>query len=475
MNLGKKDCNMELILYKKDGGEILNLKKKIKGMTDEEKRQFVKRTVSVGMVSVIVGLIYNLKIWGIVICFLFTMSVVPFYYRINLKKIHYKKKFESVILYIEQMLYSFKKRPKIREALIDATKTCDSIVKEIIEEIIVNIDSKMADRIYEESLKIIEEEYPCKRLSSMHNFMKKIESQGGECGFYIDVLMQDVKAWNDRTNLFMGEVDRIKRNVLISIGATLITCAVMTHIVPADYTYSDNVVYQISTIVMLMIMEVIYLVVASKLNYDWINEENSMTPERIDRYYSIVLEEKHDAMDYGIPSHLNWVKRSNYKTAKKKIEKEVRKQFPEWLRDVAINLQTETVQSAIENSFNEAPYVMKEPIRRMMLDFEDYPIGIEPYDRFLMYFDVPEMKSSMKMLYSISELGKEEADVQIGSVIDRNILLENQAEAIKNKDKIGAFSFLSAVPMIVGVNKIMIDMVLMIIVFTSAIGNVLSQ
>jgi hypothetical protein len=118
---------------------------------------------------------------------------------------------------------------------------------------------------------------------------------------------------------------------------------------------------------------------------------------------------------------------------------------------------------------------MKEPIRHMLLDFEDYPVGIEPYDRFLMYFDVPEIKSSMKMLYSISELGKEEADVQIGSVIDRNILLENQAEIIRNKDKVGAFTFLSAVPMIVGVNKIMIDMLLMIIVFTSAIGDVVTS
>ncbi|MBE5959470.1 MAG: hypothetical protein E7254_11495 [Lachnospiraceae bacterium] len=450
------------------------MKRKIMGMSDEEKRQFLKRTIGVVLVSVIVGCIYSLKLWGIIICCIFTMSVLPFYYKINIKRIWHRRRFESVNLYMEQMLYSFKKRPKIREALIDASKTCDSLVKEIIEEIIVNIDSKMNDRIYEDSLKIIEEEYPCKRLISMHDFMKKIEKQGGEYEFYLDVLLKDIKAWNDRTKLFMNEVERIKRNVLISIGATMLTCAVMSHLIPSDYSYADNVVYQISTIVMLVFMEVIYLFVANRLNYDWVAEESGVTPEIIDRYYSIVLEEKHDRGELGVPSHLNGIKRSNYKTAKKKIEKEIRKQFPEWLRDVAINLQTETVQSAIENSFDSAPYVMKEPIRRMLLDFEEYPIGIEPYDYFLMYFDVPEIKSSMKMLYSISELGKEEADIQIGSVIDRNIILENQAEGIKNKDKIGAFAFLSAIPMLVGVLKIMIDMLLMIMVFTAAISNVLA-
>ena len=47
-------------------------------------------------------------------------------------------------------------------------------MKEIIEEVIVNIDSKMTDKIYEESLEIIRREYDCKRLRSLHEFLINI-------------------------------------------------------------------------------------------------------------------------------------------------------------------------------------------------------------------------------------------------------------------------------------------------------------
>lgn len=45
---------------------------------------------------------------------------------------------------------------------------------------------------------------------------------------------------------------------------------------------------------------------------------------------------------------------------------------------------------------------------------------------------------------------------------------------MKNKDRIGASTMFSAIPMILGVVKIMIDMILMIVVFTSSITNVIN-
>ena len=45
---------------------------------------------------------------------------------------------------------------------------------------------------------------------------------------------------------------------------------------------------------------------------------------------------------------------------------------------------------------------------------------------------------------------------------------------MKNQDQIGAASMLATVPMVVGIVKIMIDMVLMIMVFTTSIGNAIN-
>lgn len=67
-------------------------------------------------------------------------------------------------------------------------------MKEIIEEVIVNIDSKMNEDIYEQALKILEEEYYCKRLISLHKFIIKIEKQGGEFEEYINIILSDIKS-----------------------------------------------------------------------------------------------------------------------------------------------------------------------------------------------------------------------------------------------------------------------------------------
>lgn len=442
------------------------MKKRLLVLTKSEKREVLKKLGLLILVSVLLGIVYELHIAAIAIVLAFTVIMVPKFYSEHKKEIQMKNRYDSVVLYLEQMLYSFKKRPKIREALIDAQKTSENSMKELIEEVVVNIDTKMNDNIYEDSLQIIEEEYPCRKMKSVHEFVVKIENQGGEYERYLNILLDDIKIWNDRTGMLIQDMKRIKRNILISIGATMTTCAFMTKIVPEDYVYTDKLIYQISTIIMIVLMELIYYIVIKKLNFDWLQDVKGAKSEIIDRYYQILKHAEEREPD-------NWLARSNYKTAKKRLEMEIMRSFPDWLRETAVNLQVETVQSAIEHSYDNAPYVLKEPIRKMLLDFEDYPVGIEPYDNFLKELDIHEIKSSMKMLYSMGELGKEEAEIQIGSIIDRNIKLENQAEELKNRDRVGIASFISVVPMMLGVVKIMIDMLLMIFVFTSALSNVM--
>jgi hypothetical protein len=369
---------------------------------------------------------------------------------------------------MEQIIYSFKKQPKIRPTLSDAQKVGSCRMSELIEEVIVNIDSGMNDRIYEESLDIIRKEYDCKRLRSLHEFIIKIEQHGGECNEYMDIFLNDIKEWGDRVLLFMKNIERVKRNVLISICSTLITCGFMAYLIPAEYKYTSHIIYQICSAMVIIIMMFSYLLVIKKLNIDWIKEKNMMPDNMVIKYY--VLVEK----GYKEYNSLSIMEKLSYKKAKRTLEKEIQKAFPDWVRDVAINLQNETVQSAIESSYENLAFVLKRPIRKLLVDFEKYPVGIEPYDNFLKEFDLDEIKSSVKMFYSINELGKEETGTQINSIIDRNNKMTRQSEQMKNNDKIGAATMFTALPMFVGVIKIMIDMVLMIIVFTSSISSVIN-
>lgn len=428
----------------------------------------LKDAVKILVFVLIVCLVYKLNIFCILICLAGTVGFNILYQKEEKIRMRYLNKFHDVILYMEQMIYSFKKQPKIRPALSDAQKVSSNRMKEIIEEVIVNIDSKMTDKIYEESLDIIRQEYDCKRLRSLHEFIIKIEKHGGEYENHIDILLDDIKQWGDRISLFIKEVDRVKRNVLISIFSTLITCGFMAYLIPAEYRYTNHVVYQICSTVMIILMLVSYLFVNKKMNIDWIKEKQMLPDNMIVKYY--VLVEK----GYENYSGLSIMEKMSYKKAKRTLENEIKKVFPDWIRDVSINLQNETVQSAIENSYEELSFVLKRPVRKLLVDFEKYPVGIEPYDNFLKELDLDDIKSSVKMFYSINELGKEQSGKQIHSIIDRNNKMTRQAEDMKNNDQIGAATMLTALPMGVGVVKIMVDMILMIVVFTSSISGVIN-
>lgn len=430
--------------------------------------EIIKKSISILLVILVIGIIYKLNFIAIILCLISGIVFNTFYQKVEKKRLCFLKKFKDVVLYMEQLIYSFKKQPKIRPALADAQKVSSNQIKEVIEEAILNIDSKMEGDIYEESLKIIQQEYDCKRIRSLHEFLVKIENHGGEYEEYINVLLEDIKEWNDRTLLFIKDVDRVKRNVLISIASTLITCGFMAYLIPAEYKFTTHFLYQICSTIMIIVMMFAYLLVAKKLNFDWIKEDSMLQDNLVVKYY--VLVEK----GFCNFDKLKITEKLMYKKVKKTLEKELAKSFPDWIREVAINLQNDTVQSAIENSYEEAAFVLKRPIRKLLIDFEKYPVGIEPYDLFLKEFDLPDIKSSMKMFYSINELGKSEASKQINSIIDRNNKLARQAEEMKNKDKIGAASMFTAIPMLVGVVKIMMDMILMIIVFTSSISMMIN-
>ncbi|WP_302625712.1 carbon-nitrogen hydrolase family protein [uncultured Eubacterium sp.] len=238
--------------------------------------------------------------------------------------------------------------------------------------------------------------------------------------------------------------------------------------IPKQYRYTEHIIYQIGSAFMIISMLFSYLFVNKRLNFDWIKDRNTLPDNLIIKYY--VLAEK----GYYDKKSLSCIEQLSYKKAKKTLEKEIKKVFPDWIREVAINLQNDTVQSSIENTYKNLPFVLKRPVRKLLVDFEKYPVGIEPYDNFLKELDLQDIKSSIKMFYSMNELGKEQSDNQLESIIDRNNKMAGRAEEMKNKDKIGAAGMLTALPMLVGVIKIIVDMILMIIVFTSSISNVVN-
>ena len=82
----------------------------------------IKDSLKIVLLVYIVCLVYKLSITSVVICSVAAIIYNVFYEKQEKIRKYYLNKYYDVVQYMEQMIYSFKKQPKIREALSDAQK-----------------------------------------------------------------------------------------------------------------------------------------------------------------------------------------------------------------------------------------------------------------------------------------------------------------------------------------------------------------
>ena len=99
------------------------------------------------------------------------------------------------------------------------------------------------------------------------------------------------------------------------------------------------------------------------------------------------------------------------------------------------------------------------------------PGSVYPYLHFLDDFDLPDVKTAMRMLYAMDETGTGNAEIQMNALIKRNNILLDKAERIQNEDRLAGTGMLVYLPMVTGTVKMMVDMILLIIVLTVKTGN----
>ena len=108
----------------------------------------------------------------------------------------------------------------------------------------------------------------------------------------------------------------------------------------------------------------------------------------------------------------------------------------------------------------------------LILELQQNPADIRPYLKFLQEFTLPEVRSTMKMLYSLSEGKGGDADEQIQDMIHRNQVMIDKAEKIKNEDQMAGMYALFLAPQITAGAKLLADMVLLMVVY---MGHMMDQ
>jgi len=418
------------------------------------------------LVIVLVGWVYKLKVIPVLVLgcvyLVFGPSLVYFHYR----KKHEKKKFSDCVRYIEQMLYSFTRKSKIITALEETRLVVDGDIGKAIDFAINKLrhgSTEANSTIYESALKEIEAVLPCSRVKNLHEFLSEVENVGGNHSTALDIMLEDLREWDIRTNQFQQNQTVKGTGMLISVLMSLGTCWFMSNILPADMggDISGFGLYQVLTTISIIVMFFIYRLAARKLTRSWIIDDVEVDQDVIDQDCE------------SIKKYYDEKKGAKPVFALFRTQKELAKKFPRWVLRFALLASTRSIPAALRASIATCPNIMRAELEKLTKAIDENPTGIEPYLDFFGYFedkDLTQIRSMMLMVYSLSEYGSDEIDRHVLSIVKRNYALQAEAEKIQDDERLAKFSLFTTIPMIMACVVMMIDVAMIVINMISTVS-----
>ncbi len=140
----------------------------------------------------------------------------------------------------------------------------------------------------------------------------------------------------------------------------------------------------------------ITLVIWPFMKYDW-------------RFLILVF-----SLSFYLYKHPYW----NQKHQKKQQVRQLQFQFPIWLRQLQILIQTNTVHQALIASTQTAPSLIRDDLSQLIEATSNDAISIQPYLSFLNQYHLAEVERAMKLLYRYQSVGKADAYQQLQRMIE---------------------------------------------------------
>ncbi len=412
------------------------------------------------------------------------------------------KRLTDAQIYMEQLLYAFMRQQKLLSAIEEVLilfpegnmhKTLQSAMH------MIRYDYEEED-VMERELKKIEDAYENDRLHTIHTFLYKVERIGGECDGMITLLLRDLNGWRKRMDIYRGDCKKARHNVVIAIFVALFVCFTANSILPARIDISDSGVRIGSTIIFMVTLLFIYTRMDKKLAVNWLmhgaddgayglaDKYNSYLAydEKKERRLSVCLSllpiavtvfflSKQSFLAAAIAACVSIILFYQHKIghalAKKNLSREIEKAFPKWLMELSLLLQIENVQVSIAKTVPTAPEVLRPALEDFQKKITANPEEALPYLEFLKEFSLPQIQSAMKMLYAISMGNGGNEREQTAELVERNMNLMEQAEALKNEDALAGMYLLFLAPALIGAVKLIVDMTIFLLAFFVQAGN----
>lgn len=437
-----------------------------------------------------------------------TTGVIALYLLIALRfhKRHYRRmlnerqRFHEVTEYLDTLLYAFYKEEKVERALSDAEAAlADGPMREVVKESLAHMHMTFDDTdVMRESLELIEHAYPCARIRTAHEFLIHVESYGGQIDRPVKLLLSDKKRWEDRILLTMKERSKMFGDIVMSIAASLTICGIILYLPVMDMDISGNVICQILTAAVIILDDWIFLRAQRYMETDWLKLDVSADTEdekRMEEYIrykprrafrlSLAL-----ALPFAVGLGVSVWQRSELAAAvclllallmlnqhrvgrylaRRSLTKRIKCAFPNWLLDIVLLLQSENVQVAILKSKAHVPPVLSRELESLTDRLAMEPEAAEPYHTFLQEFQIPEVHSAMSMLFSLSMGHSNQADRQLGELIDRNLKMLDAAEKERLSNLASGMYLLFLTPVLTASFKLVVDMAIFMLSFLTGTG-----
>lgn len=368
-----------------------------------------------------------------------------------------EQRYIQVTTYLEQLLCSYRRLGHAGRAMDD----CDTIFESHSEmgraigeakHILITGEGVQDGAILEAAFAEIEKVFDSRRMRIIHKFICSGERTGGDNGRSVDILLEDLELWKSRTKLYQNKKRFIKIECGIATVLAVMLCYVSRLLTPDElgFRISDSLVYQISTVTVLLVLLYLISCIYRKLSGDWLDGRgvrDEGQEERLDRMYDILCGEGKKASALSV--HM----------AKKIVGRYVKNEFPYWLLLVTLYLQSESSYQALRYSMGETSGIFYRELEKLTEEIYDSPRDLEPYLNFFARLELPEIQTGMKILYSVNTNGYEESKKQLDFLVAQNNRLMDKSERYIHTNKMAGMSMLKQLPMVISCVKLLIDLV----------------
>lgn len=427
------------------------------------------------------------------------IMMVPGLVRNYFKELYEMRRFADVDIYLHQTAYSFMRTPKVNMALKDAQMISTGKLRKCIDKAVDELEYGMSEQVYASALGIIEDEYQCARIKTLHRFIINVEERGGNYKGALEVLIEDFDRWVSNTYKYQKEIKGIKRDISIGIAISMILAAMTTFMCNMLDMFSDHSIsisdtpaYQIAAAVFVLLCIGFYVFTRRKYGVSWL--EKSREDKQIMSDYKKAFGK--EAMHITIKLIPLWsiillaaiicllVRNiiaavsiaaclivlvaypfAGKKSALRRARSDLYEGFTEWLRDLAVSLENKPLLSAIEDTYNTCPVIMKKSLDGFIRQIEDNPSDVLPYYSFLKEFNVVDIQAAVRILYSIGELDQDNISETIDVLVRRNNQISDKAEQARYRDVTSVMRFSEYLPTFFVAFKMAVDMMLVVTMY----------